>query len=149
MIELLATLIVLPPLLAAAWISIGVLLGHNVGETGEPGTAHIAKSSAVLSLLAVLLLDLVAIFGQAPGQVRLGSWFASGELEAAISFTLDPLGLSLATLVALICLLTVFFSVNYLHREPGFRRFFMVLALFTGAMLVLVTAGNVLLAFVG
>jgi len=149
MIALLATLIVLPPLLAAAWIGIGILLGQNLGEAGEPGTAHVARSAASLSLLAVLILDLIAIFGQAPGQVRLGTWFASGDMQAAISFTLDPLGLSLATLVSLICLLTLHFSVNYLHREAAFQRAFMILSLFTGAMLLIVTAGNALLAFVG
>lgn len=149
MIALIATLIVLPPLLAAGWIGIRVLLGLNSGEAGEPGTAQIAKSAAFLSLLAVLLLDLFAIFSRTPGQVRLGTWLESGALEVAISFTLDPLGLSLATLVALICLLILHFSVNYLHREPGFQRFFMIICLFTGAMLLIVTAGNVLLVFVG
>jgi NADH:ubiquinone oxidoreductase subunit 5 (subunit L)/multisubunit Na+/H+ antiporter MnhA subunit len=149
MTALLATLIVLPYFLAAAWIGVGVLVGRNSGESGESGTAHVAKSGSVLSLLAVLSLDLTALLWQAPGQVRLGTWLASGEIEAAISFTLDPLGLSLATLVALICLLVLHFSVNYLHREPGFQRFFMVLCLFAGAMLLIVTAGSVLLAFVG
>lgn len=149
MIEILAGLVVLPPLLAAGWIGVGVVLGNNHGEAGEPGTAHIARSASALSLLTLLALDLIAIFTQVPGQVRLGTWLASGEMEAAISFTLDALGLSLATLVALICLLIVHFSINYLHREPGFQRFFMVLCLFSGAMLLIVTAGNPLLAFVG
>jgi len=149
MIELLASLIVLPPLLAAAWIGVGVVLGSNAGEAGEKGTAHIALSAAVLSLLAVLGLDLIALIAQAPGQIRLGTWLASGAIEAAISFTLDPLALSLATLVALICLLTLRFSVHYLHREAGFQRFFMILSLFTGAMLLIVTGGNLLLVFVG
>jgi len=149
MIELLATLVVLPPFLAFAWIGIGVVLGGNVGEGGEKGTAHIAQSAAVLSLLAVLALDLIAWIVQAPGQIRLGTWLASGEIRMAISFTLDSLGLSLATLVASICLLTLRFSVNYLHREAGFQRFFMILSLFTGAMLLIVTGGNLLLVFVG
>jgi len=149
MIALLATLAVLPYFLAAAWIGIGVLVGRNTGEAGEPGTVHIAQSASVLALLAVSLLDLTAIFSRAPEQIRLGTWLASGEIEAAISFTLDPFGLSLATLVALICLLVTQFSINYLHREPGFQRFFMILCLFSGAMLLIVTAGNALLAFVG
>jgi NADH:ubiquinone oxidoreductase subunit 5 (subunit L)/multisubunit Na+/H+ antiporter MnhA subunit len=149
MIEILAPLVVLPPLLATAWIGIGVVLGHNTGEAGEPATAHIAQGAAVLSLLAVLGLDLIALLFGAPGQVRLGTWLASGKVEAAIGFTLDPLALSLATLVATICLLTLRFSVNYLHREAGFQRFFMILSLFTGAMLLIVTAGNLLLTFVG
>jgi NADH:ubiquinone oxidoreductase subunit 5 (subunit L)/multisubunit Na+/H+ antiporter MnhA subunit len=36
-----------------------------------------------------------------------------------------------------------------MHREAGFHRFFMVMSLFLGAMLLLATAGNVALTFVG
>jgi NADH:ubiquinone oxidoreductase subunit 5 (subunit L)/multisubunit Na+/H+ antiporter MnhA subunit len=46
-------------------------------------------------------------------------------------------------------LLTARFSVNYLRRELGFQRFFLVLSLFSGAMLLLVTASSAALAFVG
>jgi hypothetical protein len=46
-------------------------------------------------------------------------------------------------------LLGVRFSVSYMHRETGFQRFFMVLSLFIGAMLLIVLAGNAVLAFVG
>jgi formate hydrogenlyase subunit 3/multisubunit Na+/H+ antiporter MnhD subunit len=149
MLELLAALIVLPPLLAASAIGAGRVLRPNRGDEDEPGTTRIATAAAGLSLLAVLAIDLLALVRGAPGQIRLGTWIASGEVEANISFTLDPLALSLATLVALICLLTLRFSVNYMHRERGFQRFFAILSLFTGAMLLIVTAGNVLLTFVG
>lgn len=148
-LEVLAVLVVLPPLAAAAVIGSAMVLGLNPGEDGEPATALIAQGAAGLALLSLLALDLIALVSGAPGQVRLGVWFASGGLEAPISVLLDPLALSLATLFALICLLALRFSVAYLHRERGFHRFFLVLSLFTEAMLLIVTAGNALLTFAG
>lgn len=147
--EVLFTLIPLPPLVAALWIALGFALGRNRGEPGERGTARAALGAAGLSLLLVLAADLQALIFGAPGQIEAGTWLASGELRVALSLRLDALALILATLVALVCLLTLRFSVHYLHREAGFQRFFLVMSLFTGAMLLILTAGNAVLTFVG
>ena len=61
----------------------------------------------------------------------------------------DGYSLALAALVAFIAFLSIRFSINYLHREPGFRRFFMLLGLFNGAMLLIVMAANAPLMFIG
>lgn len=142
-------LIPLPPFAAALWIGLGIALRPARGESAERPTARLALGAAALSLAAVLAADLGTLIGGAPGQVRLGTWLAGAGPEVPLSLTLDPLGLVLATLVALICLATLRFSVPYMHREPGFRRFFLILSLFTGAMLLIVTAGNIVLTFVG
>ena len=149
MIELLTIAAVLPPLLAAAFIGAGVVSGQNRGEAGEPQTALAAVGAAGLCLAAMLLLDTIALASGSPGQIDLGTWLSSGAIEVRLSFRLDALGLSAGTLVALICLITLRFSVNYMHREPGFQRFFLGLSLFTTAMLLIVTAGNAVLTFVG
>ena len=149
MIALLAAAVPLPPLLAVLWIGVGVVLGVNRGEAGEPQTARVAVGAATLSLLSVLALDAIAVVSAIPGQVRLGTWLSSGTIEVALAFTLDPFGLAMATLVTLICLVTLRFSVGYMHRERGFQRFFLGLSLFTGGMLLIVTAGNAVLTFVG
>ena len=143
----LGALIPLPPLVAAAWIGIALALDPSPSDAKERPAARIALGAAALSLLAALALT--TAFAGAPGQVVLGTWLSSGRIQVPLSLTLDPLGLAAATLVALICLLTLRFSVHYMHREDGFRRFFMTLSLFTGAMLLIVTAGNAVLAFVG
>ena len=92
--------------------------------------------------------DLLALLQGPPGQIDFGSWLSSGEYDIRISFTLDTLGLSMTSLVALLSLLTLRFSVNYMHREDGFQRFFMILSLFMGAMLLIVMAGNAMLTFI-
>jgi NADH:ubiquinone oxidoreductase subunit 2 (subunit N) len=145
----LAWLIPLLPILAATWIGVGYLFGFNRGEAGERQTAQAALAAAGLALLLILAIDILAVINGVPGQLRFGQWLVSGEYQVWISFTLDALGLAMTTLVAFISFLTIRFSVNYMHREAGFQRFFMILSLFTGAMLLVMMAGNALLVFIG
>jgi NADH:ubiquinone oxidoreductase subunit 5 (subunit L)/multisubunit Na+/H+ antiporter MnhA subunit len=148
-LELAGALVPGLPLAAAAWIAAGWAAGLNRGEAGERATARVAVAAAAGSLILLLGLGLLAAVRGAPGQVVLARWLASGEYQVGLSLTLDPLALSAATLAALLCLLALRFSTHYMHREPGFQRFFAVMSLFTAGVLLLVTAGNAVLAFVG
>ena len=148
--EFLIVLAPLLPWLAAAWIGLGLLLGRARGEAGERPTARIAGLALWLTLLLLLTLGAQALWqGQAPGQQVLGAWMGSGEWHILVSFSADGYALGFATLAAFVCLLTLRFSVNYLHREEGFQRFFFVFLLFCGAMQLIALAGNAALMFVG
>jgi NADH:ubiquinone oxidoreductase subunit 5 (subunit L)/multisubunit Na+/H+ antiporter MnhA subunit len=137
------------PLLAALVIALLHLAGLARGEAGEPLTARVTLIGAGLAFLVLLGLDASALVQGAPGQVVLGDWFASGGLHVPLSFTLDGLSLGFGSLVGFIALVTLKFSVNYMHREAGFHRFFLGMNLFAGGMLLIVLAGNAALAFVG
>lgn len=149
--SLLANIWLVPalPLLATLWIALGYVFGWNRGETGEKDTALTSITAVSLSLLIMLSLDLVAVIYGTPGQIILGNWLRSGDYLVTLSFGIDTLGLVMGTLVALICLLVLRFSVNYMHRESGFQRFFMILNLFCAGMLLIVLAGNAVFAFIG
>jgi len=149
MIEHIAWLIPTLPLIAALAIAIGYASGLNRGESGERQTTWIALGAAGLSFLLALALGMQAAWQGAPGHVHLAEWLGSGNLVINLSFALDSLGVTMTLLVAFICLLTLKFSINYLHREAGYQRFFLVLCLFMAAMELIVMAGNAWLAFVG
>ncbi|MBF0124080.1 MAG: hypothetical protein HQL60_01935 [Magnetococcales bacterium] len=143
-------LIPLLPWLAALWLAIGYVGGWNRGEAGERESAWIAIGATLCSLLGLLWLDGQWLVTTAPfGQVPLWPWLDSGSYQIAIELSLDRIGLLLATLASLLALMTLRFSVHYLHREAGFQRFFMVLLLFIGALLLFLLAGNTVIAFVG
>jgi NADH:ubiquinone oxidoreductase subunit 5 (subunit L)/multisubunit Na+/H+ antiporter MnhA subunit len=144
-----AWLIPLLPLLAAAAIGLIVLSGRASGDAAEPLTARLASGAVALALLHLLALDLIALNQGLPGQVMAGTWFSSGSFTVPLSFTLDALSLPIATLVAAIAFITQRFSVNYMHREAGFHRFFLAMSLFSAGMLLIVLAGNAVLAFAG
>lgn len=137
------------PLLALVVTAIRVLLGRAKGDAAEPMTARLASLAAFGGLVLMLAVSALSLVHGAPGHRRLGHWFGSGNWEATLSFMLDPLSLTLGTLTALIGWLVVRFSANYLHREPGFHRFFMALGFFLSGIQLVLLAGNGLLAFVG
>ncbi|MCU7837362.1 MAG: hypothetical protein KZQ83_19250 [gamma proteobacterium symbiont of Taylorina sp.] len=137
------------PMLAALIIAIGFISGKNRGEAGERQTTIIANGAALLSLMIVIAIDLHAVFVAVPGHIEVAQWFSSGDYQVNLSFYLDTFALVMMTLVSVISVLMLRFSVNYMHREAGYQRFFMILSLFMGAMLLIVMAGNVVLTFTG
>jgi hypothetical protein len=126
-----------------------VLLGRGHGDAAEPLTAHLSSLAALGGFLLLLAIDVLALRHGVPGHRVLAVWFASGNWQGTFSFLLDGLSLTLATLTALIGWLVVRFSANYVHREAGFHRFFIVLCFFLAGIQLVLLAGNGLLAFVG
>jgi NADH:ubiquinone oxidoreductase subunit 5 (subunit L)/multisubunit Na+/H+ antiporter MnhA subunit len=149
MINQLIFMVPILPMLSALWIALSYSLGNNRGEAGEKLTVTLASSGLLVSLILILLIDFIAIFFGVPGEIIIGEWLHSGDYQVLFNFYLDSFALSFATLIALVSYLGVRFSINYLHREQGFQRFFMLLCLFSGAMLLIVTSGNMLLTFFG
>lgn len=147
---LLALLASLPPLLAAAAIAVRMTAGRDAGDAQEIPTARLATGAGLVSLAAVLALDMLALArGAGFGTLDYGVWLASGEFELRFSFLPDARALILSTLVATIGWLTLRFSVAYLHREPGFHRFFFALSLFLGGMQFIALAGGLAVTFAG
>ncbi|MBK7953879.1 MAG: hypothetical protein IPK02_07925 [Candidatus Accumulibacter sp.] len=142
-------LVPLLPLLAAALIAVCLLLRRGGGDSGEPLTAAVASAAALGALLLLLVVDLAALGGALPEHLLFGEWLRIGAVPVRLSFTLDVYSLPMATLVALIAWIALRFSATYLHREIGFQRFFLGMCLFLAGMLLIVLAGNAVLAFVG
>lgn len=142
-------LVPLLPVLASAWIALGYIFNLSRGETGEAQTSRTSLTAASLSLLLILMVDAYALIYGAPGHIKLAPWLVSGDYIVNLSFLLDEFALVMATVIAIISLLTIKFSVNYMHREAGYQRFFMIMNLFMAAMLLIVMAGNAVLTFIG
>lgn len=137
------------PLLAALWTGISMIIGHQQGEAGEKATALIVSAASGGAFLLLAVTGLVSLFMGAPGEIFVGNWLRVGSYHINISFLLDGFALLSAVVVALIAFLSIRFSINYLHREAGFQRFFLFMSLFNGAMLLIIMAGNAPLMFIG
>ena len=148
-IDVLVVLIPLLPLLAAVVIGAGHLSGALDGEADENTTAAIANWAVMFSCLLALILLVADLLGKSAGAFKLGQWLSSGDLNIGISFITGGFNIALATLFAILLSIVIRFSVNYMHREPGFHRFFFILSLFASAMLLLVLSGNIVGTFVG
>ncbi len=149
MLEWIVGLIPAVPLAVSLWIGVAILLGQASGEAHERRTSRIALAACGVSFVAAVALVLARLTGQLPEQMVLGRWLTSGDYWVDLNFVTDYLSLALLVLASLACLLVTRFAVNYMHREAGFHRFFMILSLFAAAMSLLVMGGNAVLTFVG
>ncbi len=137
------------PLTAAALIGAGGLFGWLDGEASETSTAEIATWSITLSCMQALMLLAADALGKNTGAFSAGQWLGSDTLNIRVNFISSGFSVVLAALFALLLLIITRFSINYMHREPGFHRFFFILNLFAAAMLLLVLSGNAVGTFIG
>ena len=116
----------------------------------ERWIGSLAAGSMIVACAA--LTTALVLYGARGTGARLlsyGEWSASHEGGIAIEFLVDRLSLAFAALCAAIAGIVAAFSNRYLHREPGYNRYFVLLAMFVTGMLLVAIAGNVEVLFVG
>jgi NADH-quinone oxidoreductase subunit L len=72
-----------------------------------------------------------------------------GALHVNAALLIDPLSMTMALFVTGVGTLIFLYSVGYMHGDPRFPRFFVLLNLFLFSMLCLVLADNFLFSFLG
>ncbi len=115
----------------------------------ERWTGPLAAAAMLVAFVALLLALLVhGVSDSAPRLLSYGAWSASyGGI--AIDFLVDRTSLAFAALSAAITGVVSAFSNRYLHREPGYNRYFVLLSIFVTGMLLVALAGNVAVLFIG
>ncbi len=88
-------------------------------------------------------------FGRGAYTVQLASWMRSGGLVVDWSLRIDTLTAVMLVVVNSVSALVHLYSIGYMHEDPSRPRFFGYLSLFTFAMLMLVTADNLVQMFFG
>lgn len=147
--DALVILIPLLPFIAATGIGVGILAGLLDGEFRESLTAGIALWAVTMSSLLSLVLLGADLMGKNHGFVHLGLWLESESLKIPVNFITTGFNVRLAALFSILLAMVLRFSVNYMHREKGYHRFFFILCLFSSAMLLLVLSGNAVGTFFG
>lgn len=122
------------------------LFGRKIGVTG----AQLITSSLVIltTLLAIAAYFEVGL-NSIPVSIKLFTWIDSESLNVFIGFHFDSLTVSMLIPVLLVSSLVHIYSVGYMRHDPHVQRFFSYLSLFTFMMIILITANNFLLMFVG
>src|SRR5206468_10466463 len=106
-----------------------------------------SRAAACAALLIAFLV--YGASGSAGQQLSYGAWSASHEGGIAIEFLVDRVSLAFAVLSPGIAGVVSAFSNRYLHRESGYNRYFVLLAMFVTGMLLVALAGNVEVLFIG
>ncbi|HEV7258865.1 MAG TPA: NADH-quinone oxidoreductase subunit L [Bosea sp. (in: a-proteobacteria)] len=122
------------------------ILGRLIGARGsEIVTTSLLVVSAVLSWVAFFQVG----FGSGTTRVQVATWLSSGNLQVDWAFRVDTLTAVMLVVVNTVSSLVHLYSIGYMHEDPHRPRFFAYLSLFTFAMLMLVTADNLVQMFFG
>jgi NADH-quinone oxidoreductase subunit L len=129
---------------------LGALVNGLCGRRYIRDKAHIPALVSTASSLFVALLVIGAVVADPKAtDIILFDWIVAGPLSVQIGFLADPLSAMMLFVVAGVGFVIHVYSIGYMHGDPGYYRFFTYLNLFMFFMLVLVTANNYLLMFVG
>ncbi|MER8810954.1 NADH-quinone oxidoreductase subunit L [Mesorhizobium australicum] len=131
------------------------LLGFLI--VGLFGNALGAKASEYITsgfLVIAAVLSWVAFFSVGFGHgevftVPVLHWIQSGGLDVSWALRIDTLTVVMLVVVNTVSALVHVYSIGYMHHDPNRPRFFAYLSLFTFAMLMLVTADNLVQMFFG
>jgi NADH:ubiquinone oxidoreductase subunit 5 (subunit L)/multisubunit Na+/H+ antiporter MnhA subunit len=131
---------------APAWPALGALLISALELRGrrlsERAIVVISQAALWVAFFCVLVGSGAYLVRGAPLDVRLGHFYKAGDYGFELLFLFDGLSVPVALLAALLLLATSRFSVHYLHREPGFMRFFVLMLTFGAGILLLVLGGS-------
>ena len=124
------------------------LFGRQIGDR--------ASELVTTSLLGVsAALSWVAFFSVALGHeeqaliVPVANWLTSGKLVVGWALRIDMLTAVMLVVVGTVSFVVHLYSIGYMAEDKSRPRFFAFLSLFTFAMLMLVTADNLVQMFFG
>jgi NADH-quinone oxidoreductase subunit L len=126
---------------------------HHVSEPPAQGsraaeliTTGLLFVSAALSW--VVLVD-IGLLHHDVARIALFPWINSGDLQVSWALRVDTLTAVMLVVVNTVSSLVHLYSIGYMDEDPYRPRFFGYLSLFTFAMLMLVTADNLVQLFFG
>nr|YP_009568367.1 NADH dehydrogenase subunit 5 [Orbilia oligospora]QBL02000.1 NADH dehydrogenase subunit 5 [Orbilia oligospora] len=136
-------LIIILPLLGSI---LSGLFGRKIGVSGSQ---IITTTLVIITTLLAILAYLEVGLNNIPVSLKLIRWVDSESLNISWAFHFDALTVSMLLPVLVVSSLVHLYSISYMSHDPHNQRFFSYLSLFTFMMVVLVTADNYLLMFVG
>ena len=120
--------------------------GRNIGVSGA---RIITCTCVIMTTILAIIAFLEVGLNQIPVKIELFRWIDAESLNIKWSFNFDSLTVSMLIPVLIVSSLVHLYSIGYMSHDPHNQRFFSYLSLFTFMMIILVTADNFLLMFVG
>lgn len=143
--ELLA---VFPPFFA---FLIAALFGKQIGDKGcqfvTCAAITVAAFAAISLFFSVILTSDMMVDGAY--SKTLATWISSGDFSVNWALKIDQLSVVMMCVVTIVSACVHYYSIGYMCHDACKGRFMAYLSLFTFAMLMLVTADNLLQLFFG
>ena len=126
---------------------IALLFGRQIGD----------RAAQMVSIICMILASLCGVSafidlvynGVPAGVIGLGTWVEAGSFHVEWALRYDALAAVMVAMVTCVATLIHIYSAGYMAHDATVWKFFSYLSLFTFAMLMLVTADNLLQLFFG
>ena len=118
-------------------------------KTGVRGAQIITSLNVIITTFLAVLAFFKIGFDNLSVSINLFKWVENEWFDIVWGFQFDSLTISMLIPVLIISSLVHIYSIGYMNEDPHNQRFFSYLSLFTFMMIILVTADNYLLMFVG
>jgi NADH-quinone oxidoreductase subunit L len=146
-VDLAVLVAVLAPLSTVVILGVPSLVGRPLREVTVGRVTRLAVLGALVA--AALGFGVHVSSGAAARVLSLGLWFGVGGHGFALDFLIDGVALGFATLALALCSVDGAFAHRYMHKEPGFVRYFVLYGLFTGGITLIALAGSIEVLFAG
>ena len=126
-----------------------IVSGFFGRKIGVSGARIITCTCVIITTILAIVAFLEVGLNQIPVRIELFRWIDAESLNVKWGFNFDSLTVSMLIPVLIVSSLVHLYSIGYMSHDPHNQRFFSYLSLFTFMMIILVTADNFLLMFVG
>ena len=141
--------VVFSPVILVGVLGLTSLVGRPLPEDA---IERLTRASMMIGLFAAIgVLAIMLSIGTRHVPIELGNWvfIPQQHFHFHLKFVFDRLSVPFVILSFLLCGTVSAFTSRYLHREPGYRRFYVCYAFFTLGMIVTSLAGTIEVLFFG
>jgi NADH-quinone oxidoreductase subunit L len=122
-------------------------LGKFLGRAGSHTVTILGV--AISCALSFYVLYQLTLGGAAEYNRNIYTWFQIGHFNASVGFMVDRLTAMMLVVVSFVSLLVHLYTIGYMSDDPGYKRFFSYISLFTFSMFMLVMSNNFMQLFFG
>jgi NADH-quinone oxidoreductase subunit L len=122
-------------------------LGKSLGRAGSHSVTILGV--AISCALSFQVLYQLTLGGAETYNHNIYTWFQIGHFNASVGFLVDRLTAMMLVVVSFVSLLVHVYTIGYMSDDPGYKRFFSYISLFTFSMFMLVMSNNFMQLFFG
>lgn len=135
------------PLILLGILGFSSLVDRPLSERTTSKLVMLGVLAGLLSSLGII--GLMLIRGESHLSLQYGRWIEIRGFHFSVKFLFDALSLPFVILAYLLTGTIGAFAVRYMHREPGYNRFFFLYVLFIAGMTLTSLAGTIETLFAG
>lgn len=145
--QICGVVVLVAPMLLLCVLGIPALLDRQLSERQISWAVLVANSVGLAAAVCVLAGMLLS--GERSVPIELGTWVGIPNYHFAWKFVFDRLSVPFVILSFSLIGVIGAFADQYMHREPGYSRFFMLYSIFLAGMIVTSLAGTIETLFSG